>query len=114
MIFSVISIAPGLSPAARRQAVELGPPYVEAETTYPAMLDAAGWRITDQIDLTAAYLATAKRLLIEDQAHEDGLRDLLGEADSADRLNKDRELIDAIADGLYRRELFSAVPMTHI
>ena len=73
------------------------------------MLDAAGWRISDQIDLTATYLATAERLLVEDQARENGLRDLLGEADYAERLNNDRKLIDAIGAGLFRRELFSAV-----
>lgn len=110
MLFSVISIAPGLSPANYRRARELGPPYVETEAGYLEMLDRTGWRVTDRTDLTAAYLETAERLLSADQANEAGLIELIGEADYAARLDKDRQLIDAIGRGLYLRELFRAVP----
>ncbi len=110
MLFSVISIAPGLSPADHRHAGEFGPPYVETEAGYPAMLDQAGWRVMDRTDLTAAYLATAERLLAADQANAAGLEDLLGAADYAERLDNDRQLIDTIGCGLYVRELFRAAP----
>ena len=110
MIFSVISIAPGLSPADHRQARELGPPYVETETGYPAMLERTGWRVMERIDLTAAYLATVERFLAADQANAAGLIELIGDADYAARLDRDRQLIDTIGRGLYLRELYRAVP----
>ena len=111
MVFSVISITPGLSPADHRQAREIGPPYVETETAYPAMLERTGWRVADRIDLTAAYLATVERFLAADQANAAGLEDLLGAADYAERLDRDHQLIDTIGRGLYLRELFHAAPI---
>ena len=110
MVFSVISIAPGLSPADHRQARELGPPYVETETDYPAMLDRTGWRVMARTDLTAAYLETAERPLAADQANAAGLTELIGKTDYAERLDKDRQLIAMIGRGLYRRELFRVTP----
>ena len=110
MVFSVISIAAGLSPADHRQAREIGPPYVETGTPYPALLERTGWRVIERIDLTAAYLATLERFLAADQANAAGLTALIGEVDFAARLDRDRQLIDGIGRGLFLRELFRAVP----
>ena len=108
MVFSVISIVPGLSPADHCQAVEFGPPYAETDTGFTEMLERTGWRIIERIDLTAAYLKTVERFLVADQANAAGLIELIGEADYTARLDWDRQLIDGIGRGLYLRELFRA------
>ncbi len=112
MVFSVISIATGLSSIDHQRAKELGPPYVETEDSYPAMLEQAGWRITDCVDMTAAYQETAEMLLLEDEAHAAALSDVLGEADCEQRLRDDRNIVRANHDGLFRRELFDVEPVS--
>ncbi len=110
MVFSVISIAAGLSSADHQRAVEAAPPYGDMDDVYPSLLEQTGWRIDEYVDLTAAYLESAKRRLAEDQAHEDGLVEILGEAEYGEWLNKDRNVVTAIEDGILRRELFDAGP----
>ena len=108
MVFTVISPAPGLSPTDHKRAVESGPPYVATAVGYAAMLGQAGWEITDHLDLSSEYARTARRLLREEEARADGLSDLLGDAAYSERLAERRRTIQAIEEGLIRRELFGA------
>lgn len=105
MIFSVISIAPGLNETDHARAIEIGPPYVATEIDYNEMLELSGWATVEQADLTARYLECAKMFLRADRANESALADLLGAVDYRQRLAKDADLIDAIARGLFRRNL---------
>ena len=106
MIFSVISVAEDLSDKDRARAIELGPPYIETETDYPEMLKRTGWVLVERVDLGAQFLDTAKATLKVDRANQAGLVELLGEEDYRLKLEKDANQIDAIAEGLWRRELF--------
>ncbi len=108
MVFSVISVAPGLSSADHERAVESGPPFVEAPAPYPTMLRQAGWEITDRVDLTAEYAETTRRLLREEETRADELKELLGKAEFSERLAGRRTSIRVLEDGLIRRELFAA------
>ena len=47
MVFTVISIASGLSPSDYERAVNAGPPFKAIDAEYPRMLEEAGWRLTD-------------------------------------------------------------------
>ncbi len=108
MVFSVISVAPGLSSADHERAVESGPPFVESPAPYPTMLHQAGWEITDRVDLTEEYAETTRRLLREEETRADELKELLGKAEFSERLAGRRTGIRALEDGLLRRELFAA------
>ena len=108
MVFTVIFPKPGLSSADHERAVESGPPFVETALAYPAILRQAGWVITDRVDLTAEYAKTTRRLLREEEARADELKELLGKAEFSERLAGRRTSICVLEDGLLRRELFAA------
>jgi len=110
MVFSVISIAPGLSTADRARAVEAGPPHIEAKFEYPQMLEASGWRILERIDLSAAYETTGRRHIREVQARAEQMKALIGEAEFDDLLVRRNRNVDAVAEGIVRRDLFVAFP----
>lgn len=108
MVFTVISVAPGLATADRKRAVEFGPPFVAARAGYPILLQQAGWTITEQIDATAEYAKSVRAQLRAEEAHADELRELLGAAEFSERLAKRRGTVRAADEGLLRRELFAA------
>lgn len=110
MIFSVIFVARGLSEADHQWAVTYAPPHAEISEDYDAMLGRTGWRIVAANDLADAYLATAERFLVADETNADGLRELVGEEDRLDRLDKTRNLIELIGDRKIRRSLFRVAP----
>ncbi len=108
MAFTVISPAPGLSPADYARAVEIGPPFVETAAGYPTMLRQAGWDITEHLDVTAEYGETVRCLLRAEEARAAGLSELIGDAAYSEKLAGRRRNIQAIEGGLLRRELFAA------
>lgn len=112
MVFSVILITPGLSDAAHERAAASGPPFVRADGPYPDMLGQAGWDITDHRDLTADYAKTVAHMLEQLETHADEVDALFGENDAAQERARRRATIDALGEGLLRRELFSAAPRT--
>jgi ubiquinone/menaquinone biosynthesis C-methylase UbiE len=109
MVFTVIFIAPGLSPGDYARAAQSGPPVIETAAGYPEMLREAGWEITTRADLTADYRTSLRRLIDEEEAHGEELRRLLGNAGFADKLARRRRALAAIEQGLIRRELFGAM-----
>ena len=110
MVFTVISIAPGLSSADHQRAVEFGPPFVKAPAGYPELLRRTGWEITFHADLTAEFGETVGRVLRAEEARSDDLSEFLGKAEFAERMARRRNKIQAIEDGLIRRELIVATP----
>ncbi len=110
MVFTVISVAPGLSPGEYRRAVENGPEFIESETDYPTLLGQTGWAIVDRRDITPDYAASCRRQLQADTERKDALRALIGASEFAERQADWRSKVAAIDDGLLRRELFVATP----
>ncbi|MFQ5937695.1 MAG: class I SAM-dependent methyltransferase, partial [Acidiferrobacterales bacterium] len=45
MVFTVIYVAPSLAPADHKRVADAGPPFVESEVEYPALLRQTGWKI---------------------------------------------------------------------
>ncbi len=111
MVFSVISITPGLSSDDYRLAVEAGPPFIESAVDYPTMLWQTGWTITDCVDLTIEYGQAHRRLLRELATHADEVRELLGTAPYAERIELKGATVQAIEGRLLRRELFITDPV---
>jgi len=112
MAFSVISISPSLSRTDYARAVESGPPFVEAECEYPQLLEQTCWKIIDQIDVSAKYEDTGRRHNREVEARADKMSELLGEAEFEELLAKRLRNIEAVAEGIVRRDLFVASPLT--
>jgi ubiquinone/menaquinone biosynthesis C-methylase UbiE len=110
MVFSVIFIRPGLSPGQYDQAVAAGPRFIESETSYMQMLEKAGWKITDQQDLSGAYQQSIGRSLEKLETHSGELADLIGADDVAGDLALRRATWQALEQNLLQRQLFSVVP----
>lgn len=106
MVFSVISIAPGLSSADYARAVDAGPPFVETAVDYPNLLRQSGWVIVDCVDLTVEYARTHRRLLREQEARADELNELMGAAELSEWMTAKRATVEAIESGFLRRQLF--------
>lgn len=110
MVFSVISVAPGLSSHDHKLAADVGPPFVESAVEYPTMLRQTGWAITDCVDLTVEYGQAHRRLLQELARLANELREVFGNAQYSERIEAKRATVEAIEGGLLRRELFVADP----
>lgn len=109
MVFTVISIAPDLSAADHMRAVAAGPPFKEVTVAYPAMLVQSDWRIIHHADVTAEYAATARLMLHEEQVRAERLIRLLGDAEFSERMTRRQKAVEAVENGLLRRELFATV-----
>ena len=110
MVFTVIWITPGLSHDDYRRALEGAPEFGEVETDYPTLLGQTGWTVTDCKDVTEGYGSTIRRQIRADGEFKDDLEALLGAAEFADRQAGWQSELDAIEEGLLRRDLFVATP----
>ncbi len=111
MVFAVILIAPGLMPADYDRAVASGPEFVEAEGSYPDMLNAASWNLLECLDQTADYVMTCQRQVEADQANEVELKALIGAETFDERLADWHVYLEALNGGLLRRERFVVAPV---
>ncbi len=110
MVFSVISITPGLAGADYQRAASSGPPFIETDSPYPELLGQAGWDITDHRDLTAEYTASVGKMLDKLETHAAEIALLFGEDDASQERDRRRAALEALEAGLLRRELFGVVP----
>lgn len=111
MIFSVILIPPNLSESDYSLAAESGPSFIAADDSYPNLLQQAGWELVTQIDLTTEFLETLQVGLENELNHADDIENLLGKEEASVRLARSRAYIEALEQGLIRRELFHALPV---
>ncbi len=110
MVFTVISIAPGLTASKHRRAVENGPDFIETDTDYASLLTQSGWLIEKGEDVTSGFGDMCRRQIEADRNHEGELTALIGDDAYRQRLAIVASRVAAIHDGLLRRELFVAVP----
>jgi SAM-dependent methyltransferase len=110
MVFSVISVAPGLSRDDYARAVANGPEFIESDTDYPTLLAETGWTGLDREDVTMDFATSCRRLLRADAERQDALEALIGVAEFAERQAGWRSKLAAIEEGLLRRELFVITP----
>ncbi len=110
MVFSVILVTPGLTADDHERATAGGPPFIETEIPYPEMLRRTGWDITDHRDLTAEYRATLARMLDKLEIHAGEIANLFGDDEAADERARRRRALEALEQGMLRRELFSVMP----
>lgn len=108
MVFTVITVAPGLSPESYRRAVASGPEFIESDSDYPDLLAVTGWKLIDSTDMTAELGASYRRQLEADQVRQDELVTLVGADAYAERIDMWRVKLGAVDDGLLRRARFVA------
>jgi SAM-dependent methyltransferase len=109
MEFSVISLArKPTSDHERRLLQQSGPPYLDAEAGYAALLAEAGWGVLERIDVTAEFARCIDILLEESHARSQELLELLGEKDYAERMLRRQSTQVAVSCGLLQREVFVA------
>jgi len=111
MVFSVISVTPGLSDTDRQTASDFGPPYIESDTPYSDLLEQTSWRIDECLDITEDFVATVRRVVAAQQKFEPQLRELYGDADTDDRLFRMQKRLEAREAGVHVRELYVVTPM---
>ncbi|MGH9213123.1 MAG: class I SAM-dependent methyltransferase [Acidimicrobiales bacterium] len=107
-VFTAIFSGPGLSAAETRRAIEAGPPNVVLRTSCSSLLRSAGFVEIEEHDLTADYLATARRKLEVAEQFAEDLIQMLGHHDFDETQIERRLAVQAITDGLLRRSLFVA------
>ena len=103
-----IHVAPGLSAAARRRALREGPRAVAARSDHLSMLRNAGYVDAIEIDVTAAFLHTARAWSQASERLGDELAPLEPPGAFAERQADRKRMISAIEDGLLLRSLYSA------
>jgi len=110
MVFSVIFVVDGLSPEDHLRAADAGPPFVETEVQYPAMLAETGWKIVAEHDKTAVFASMVQSQAQALRNQRDGLETLIGEVDYADRQKTLEAKYKAAGDRILRRSLYVTVP----
>jgi len=110
MAFSVISLAPGLSGAVYRRAVECGPEFIECDADYPTLLEQTGWQILQTQDVSEAFAQSSRRMREVEAEHADELQALLGPDGYAERKSNLKRHHSGAEEGLIRREIFLAAP----
>jgi hypothetical protein len=108
MGFTSILEAPGLPPAARRRARAAGPRAVAMRSDHRRLLRTAGFGDVDEVDVTAAFRATAAAWLAEWESHADELARLEPPGAFEQRLRDRHAMLAAIDAGLLRRVLVLA------
>jgi len=111
MVFTVISIVPGLSKSQYTRAVANAPEFAKTETDYHSMLFQTGWQVIECTDLTNEYGESCARQIEADTACWDELETLVGTNQVNERMANWQSKLDAIRDGLVQRELFVCQPI---
>ncbi len=108
MAFATIVAAPGLSPARRRRAAEVGPANVRVRTSYPSLLRSAGFVDVEAADVTSGYRSTIERWFRETERRRDHLRSFVGDDEIDERQARRAGASVAVDDGLLQRWTFVA------
>ena len=106
MVFSVISVLPGLSESDYRRALDAGPDFVASDSGYLSLLEQTGWVVVEQVNATESFVQlTQKRLDIE-RSYQGELALSVGPETIERRIVDLERRRQALADGLLRRDLF--------
>jgi len=108
MTFTTIVLAPALTAAERRIAMESGPRFMDGEEDYAAMLGRSGWFLEERIDLTAVYLSSMRSELDGMKVRTEALVHVFGQDEFTRRVERQQAAVAAIDAGFVRRELFVA------
>jgi hypothetical protein len=117
MVFTTLVYREGLSSKERARAISLvatgaaaqSAAYRVTQTVQAEMVKRAGWTLVDQHDSTPEYAETVLRQLRAFQSRISLAGKHFGAADLTARIERKRNYLRGIEDGLLRRGLFVAV-----
>lgn len=107
MHFSVIYVSGDSSEPDHKAALEVGPPFIESDVSYPDLLEQSGWRMLERIDVTSAY-RRCLGILADAFANNAGLIEALGAEVARESREHRLQQIAAIDSGFLVRETFLA------
>jgi hypothetical protein len=107
MVFTVISIRPGLDDDQYARALSNAPDFVEIECDYVSLLEQSGCQVVERTELTVDYRQSCARQVQADRDHWSELVELLGADEAEQRLGRWISKLAAIEDGLFLREQIS-------
>ena len=110
MVFTVISITPGLSKLDYEKAIANSPEFIRVDEEYSKILERCGWKIVDRVDLSKDYLETCRLQIEADELYREKLIELLGEKQTTDRIGNWQSKLEVIGEGLVKRELYVCLP----
>ena len=108
MAFTVILLAPALTDSERQIVVAAPPKFVQTDDDYAVLLEQAGWRLLNRIDVTAAHLQTMRADVEGTRERADELAQVLSANELGERIKRGQEQVNALAAGSLRRELLVA------
>jgi len=109
MVFTTLLLGVGLRPAERARATRLvSTPLLVTSIEQASLVDETDWDLTEHVDVSDEYAKTAQRDLRAYESRSEKVSKLIGEHELEERLAWRREYIQAIEEGLLRRELFVA------
>ncbi len=109
MVFTTLLLGVGLCPAERARATRLvSTTLLVTSTDQTSLMNEAEWDLVEHVDVSDEYAKTAQRDFRAYASRSEKVRKLFGENELEERLAWRREYIQAIEDGLLRRELFVA------
>lgn len=103
--FWTIHPTPGLTPAKRRYASQIGPPDAAMRSTHDSLLRSAGFGEIEVTDVSQEYASVLRAWLAGWHRREAEVRVALGDANFDRRVKNRREALQAVEDGLLMRSL---------
>ena len=107
---SVVALSPGLSTVDTLRAIESGPEFVDSPVGYAELLEQTGWKILEYRDLTHECARLCRQLSKSDQERKEDLLAAIGQNGFEERQTIWQLRLDAIAEGLLRREFLWQLP----
>ena len=111
MLFSVISIKPGISGSDYLRAVEAGPPFIEVKSAYENLLADCGWKIMERLDVSEEHARSLEALVENMTVREAEMAAALGQEELMDQKQRRMVQIAVIRAGLMQREIFHVRPV---
>lgn len=108
MAFTAIEPAPSLAPRERRRVAHVGPSAVSVRTSYPSLLDSAGFVDVVAEDVTAAYRTTLAAWLEETERRADAIATVVGSDEVEERQRQRHDALAVVDAGLLRRRSYVA------
>ena len=105
MHFSVILPGQDISPSEYQQALDVGPPFVDAPGGYEPLLHESEWRILDRIDVSAEYQQTLQKLVDRMKSSTQALREAFGDEFNG-QMQRREEQVALIERGILQRLVF--------
>ncbi len=105
MHISVILPAPNISPSEYQEALDVGPPSIDAPDGYEPLLRESGWHIMDRIDVSSEYQQSLQKLVDGLTGNKPELQAAFGDEFVSRREHREEQLA-LIERGILQREVF--------